>query len=82
MWILAMHDLPLLVNIAVRRESYDVPRGSEEEHGALARLIDAAQDVEIIWAPVERESPFATATEPCGPGPRPRCACSPATAWG
>jgi CPA2 family monovalent cation:H+ antiporter-2 len=46
----------------VRREAYDAAIGSEEEHGALARLIDAAQDLEISWAAVESGSPFAGRT--------------------
>jgi CPA2 family monovalent cation:H+ antiporter-2 len=37
---------------AVRRESYDVAVTTLEEHHALARLLEAAQNVEITWAPV------------------------------
>lgn len=46
----------------VRREAYDVALDSQEEHGALARLLEAAQDVEISWAPVADGSPFSGRT--------------------
>jgi CPA2 family monovalent cation:H+ antiporter-2 len=46
----------------VRRESYDVAMNTQEEHRALAQLLDAAQGVEISWARVAEGSPFADRT--------------------
>jgi CPA2 family monovalent cation:H+ antiporter-2 len=46
----------------VRQESYDVALNTQEEHRALAQLLDAAQGVEIIWARVAEGSPFADRT--------------------
>jgi CPA2 family monovalent cation:H+ antiporter-2 len=46
----------------VRREAYDVAVNTQAEHTALARLLEAAQDVEISWAPVAAGSPFAGRT--------------------
>ena len=37
---------------AVRRENYDVAVTTEQEHRALAGLLEAAQGVEITWLPV------------------------------
>jgi CPA2 family monovalent cation:H+ antiporter-2 len=46
----------------VRQESYDVALNTQEEHRALAQLLDAAQGVEISWARVAEGSPFADRT--------------------
>ncbi|HJR49824.1 MAG TPA: cation:proton antiporter, partial [Gemmatimonadales bacterium] len=46
----------------VRQESYDVALNTQEEHRALAQLLDAAQGVEINWARVADGSPFADRT--------------------
>ena len=37
---------------AVRRESYDVAVTTQEEHRALAGLLEAAENLEITWVPV------------------------------
>jgi CPA2 family monovalent cation:H+ antiporter-2 len=46
----------------VRGEAYQVRPNSLEEHQALARLLEASQDVEITWASVAPGSPFAGKT--------------------
>ncbi|HVR72388.1 MAG TPA: cation:proton antiporter [Vicinamibacteria bacterium] len=46
----------------VREESYDVALNTQEEHRALAQLLDAAQGVEISWTRVAEGSPFADRT--------------------
>jgi CPA2 family monovalent cation:H+ antiporter-2 len=47
---------------AVRRESYVTGAGGDDGHRVLHRLLEAAQNLEVVWVAITESSPFSGRT--------------------